>query len=296
MSWPELSLHLSAIAGREHCQSHGFMKQIYEVCDTYMAQWESNNDQCDLESGQIDIMTGGEEISLAEEEIPSDGGGDGNIDEEKHTLINHDPYQYSPRDLRLQCSNVFWFGLCMLVFSVGLFAVMYHRAYSDAAGEKKLWAFSIDSPGMQLEDTLKHLAGPIMEAVSYEWQQYDSDLIHTQYFGAPSKEHDATWKELWDRKPYFLSCNARSTDSQIEGDIGFPYDKLSAINKSKKDYNWWRMPPPDDNQVIAFPEGESISCDSCCLHRIADSTSSDAPVTLCGPALAFLLARTLGLE
>jgi Mycotoxin biosynthesis protein UstYa len=49
------------------------------------------------------------------------------------------------------------------------------------------------------------------------------------------------------------------SSQKAEGNIGFPYEKLAVINKSAEHHRWWRLPPPNDNQVIAFPESKSNS-------------------------------------
>jgi hypothetical protein len=43
-----------------------------------------------------------------------------------------------------------------------------------------------------------------------------------------------------------------------EGNIGFPYDKLAMINKSAEAFDWWRLPAPNDDQVIEFPESRLL--------------------------------------
>ncbi|KAK4240937.1 hypothetical protein C8A03DRAFT_12743 [Achaetomium macrosporum] len=96
----------------------------------------------------------------------------------------------------------------------------YSAAATDVACQRKMWAFS-----------------PIQEAMEWEWRQYDSDDAPIEYYGEPTEERRALWERIYD-----------------EGNIGYPYDKLHLINKSADDFSWWRLPPPNDDQVIAFPE------------------------------------------
>lgn len=53
-----------------------------------------------------------------------------------------------------------------------------------------------------------------------------------------------------------LKIRTLSTDKRLaEGTIGFPAEKLSAINKSEE-VNWRHLPEPNQNLIITIPESK----------------------------------------
>ncbi|KAL4899982.1 hypothetical protein BDW74DRAFT_188709 [Aspergillus multicolor] len=73
---------------------------------------------------------------------------------------------------------------------------------------------------------------PMIEAVSYEWTQYDSVNLDPDYAGPPTWERESRWPEQYDH-----------------GFVTYPYNKISLLNKSTND-DWW----VHDGDLIALPE------------------------------------------
>ncbi len=72
-------------------------------------------------------------------------------------------------------------SLGVFVCSIIFYTFKYITAPSDAACERKMWAFS-----------------PMQEAMEFEWRQYDSDIIPPRYFGEPTEERRAVWELIHD--------------------------------------------------------------------------------------------------
>lgn len=75
----------------------------------------------------------------------------------------------------------FFASLGILLCSVIFYAYKYTIAPSDAACERKMWAYS-----------------PMQEVMEFEWRQYDSDIIPPKYFGEPTDERRALWELIYD--------------------------------------------------------------------------------------------------
>lgn len=78
---------------------------------------------------------------------------------------------------------------------------------------------------------------PLTKHVKYEWQQFDSESCPHEYCGAPSKEREDAWKQLWDL-----------------GWMGFPRQSLSTLNKSPTDSWLHPVHPVNENALVAMPE------------------------------------------
>ncbi|KAJ5410365.1 uncharacterized protein N7487_004724 [Penicillium crustosum] len=68
---------------------------------------------------------------------------------------------------------------------------------------------------------------PEADFLEYESRQYNSDLVSHDFIGVPTQYRRDAWDNLW----------------------------KSLINKSTETHEWWSLPPPRDNEVIAMSEG-----------------------------------------
>ncbi|GKZ81345.1 hypothetical protein AnigIFM56816_005860 [Aspergillus niger] len=117
-------------------------------------------------------------------------------------------------------------GVLSFIFSVLFYAVRHSYAATDSSCQRRMWAYSPESDFLQ-----------------YESRQYDSDLISHDFVGVPTQSRRDAWDTLWKSK--FGSSLQPSN---------FPYDKLPAINKSTEEREWWSLPPPREQEVIAMSE------------------------------------------
>ncbi|SPQ23032.1 377f3cf2-a9fb-417e-8677-5f07cbadc8b1 [Thermothielavioides terrestris] len=78
---------------------------------------------------------------------------------------------------------------------------------------------------------------PETDHLEFEVRQYDSDLIPNELFGLPTQERRDAWDWLWKT-----------------GRISFPYEKLDSVNKSTEAREWWTLPFPRNDEVIAMSE------------------------------------------
>ncbi|KAL3421690.1 hypothetical protein PVAG01_05846 [Phlyctema vagabunda] len=78
---------------------------------------------------------------------------------------------------------------------------------------------------------------PMMEAASFEWTQYNSDTISKDLYGPVTPETRKAWNVIWD-----------------QGSVSFPAADLEKLNKTWDQRNWWRLPPPLEGDLLAFPE------------------------------------------
>jgi hypothetical protein len=131
----------------------------------------SNNDRCSLDisetSGNSTSGDEKEEAALLDEPLDSDE-------------------QYERRDIvetkeKSPAGIAFFANLGILLCSVIFYAYRYTIAPSDAACERKMWAYS-----------------PMQEVMEFEWRQYDSDIIPPKYFGEPTDERRAVWELIYD--------------------------------------------------------------------------------------------------
>ncbi|PIG83870.1 hypothetical protein AARAC_001829 [Aspergillus arachidicola] len=83
---------------------------------------------------------------------------------------------------------------------------------------------------------------PMMEAVDYQWTQYDSDRLPADYAGPPTVTRETNWLNQYDH-----------------GFIPYPYDQIATLNKST-DRDWWVQ----DGNLVTLTEspvlkGEDLS-------------------------------------
>ncbi|KAF5858932.1 hypothetical protein ETB97_003535 [Aspergillus alliaceus] len=62
---------------------------------------------------------------------------------------------------------------------------------------------------------------PMLEAVEYEWTQYNSDQLSTEFAGSPTSETETNWMNQYHH-----------------GFIPYPYDQIARLNKSTE-RDWW---------------------------------------------------------
>ncbi|KAI1264678.1 hypothetical protein F5Y18DRAFT_427815 [Xylariaceae sp. FL1019] len=110
----------------------------------------------------------------------------------------------------------------LFICAIAFYFFKYATVATDAACQRKLWAFN-----------------PIQEAMECEWRQYDSDVIPPDLYGIPTQERRELWAKMYN-----------------DGTIPFPYDKLRQINKSTETFEWWTRPAPFDDEVVAILEGK----------------------------------------
>ncbi|EHK98256.1 hypothetical protein M7I_6023 [Glarea lozoyensis 74030] len=79
--------------------------------------------------------------------------------------------------------------------------------------------------------------GPMMEAASFEWTQYDSDIVVPEFYGTVTPKSRKAWVEIWD-----------------QGSVSFPKEHLERLNKTWDQRNWWTLPAPLEGDLLAFPE------------------------------------------
>ncbi|RAK96756.1 oxidase ustYa family protein, partial [Aspergillus ibericus CBS 121593] len=116
--------------------------------------------------------------------------------------------------------RTFRLSICFFVASIILYAAMLVIPLSDTYCERKMWAWS-----------------PILGVSQYQWHQVDSDILpDSLYGGPPTAERRDAWEHIVE-----------------DGFVGFPRDRMLAIRKSI-DEDWWSLPPPHEDQVIAAPE------------------------------------------
>ncbi|PYI07691.1 hypothetical protein BO78DRAFT_428813 [Aspergillus sclerotiicarbonarius CBS 121057] len=116
--------------------------------------------------------------------------------------------------------RTFRLSICFFVGAIILYAITLFFPPPDSYCERQIWAWS-----------------PIVGVTRYQWHQADSSLLpDSLYGGPPTTERRDAWEHIVE-----------------DGFIGFPRDRMQAIRKSM-DEDWWSLPPPHEDQVIAAPE------------------------------------------
>lgn len=59
---------------------------------------------------------------------------------------------------------------------------------------------------------MRHLAGPVNDAITHDRQVFTGVTNRTKYSGPPSDDVDKEWEALYDRKSWFTACTPQRYD------------------------------------------------------------------------------------
>lgn len=112
------------------------------------------------------------------------------------------------------------------------------------------------------------IPGPEADFLEYESRQYNSDLVSHDFIGVPTQYRRDAWDNLWKSMPSMSRVLEQKSNRSlsIAGRFSFPFDKLGLINKSTETHEWWSLPPPRDNEVIAMSEGMLLPIYQLCFR------------------------------